>query len=180
MRGRDSRRNLSDVARDFWSEALESRAVTSLHSFTAVRASTRESADVVMTSFWKRRRGTRIRLQSERPKSAACPEFHRTRASARSDSFKVWPRLGLLFRRRPFLIGLLRDQPTDQIVARPEIWNVFITFEEPILSGAGQMHVTFEGHGLPTHEVKDLSSRAAVISISGQVPSGVLVIRMRY
>jgi hypothetical protein len=51
-------------------------------------------------------------------------------------------------------------------------WNVFITFDKPV--PVKQIRVDAGGAALPTYEVKDFSTRPAVLAFSGDL-AGVVV-----
>ena len=56
----------------------------------------------------------------------------------------------------------------------PKTWTVFLLFEKPIKYR--QLVVTFSGGVLPPYEVKQQSSRFAIISVSDDIPAGELYI----
>ncbi len=54
--------------------------------------------------------------------------------------------------------------------------NLFLAFEKPIAGAT--VSISSPDMVLPQHELKDLSSRSAVIAFSGELPRGTLIVRV--
>jgi hypothetical protein len=68
------------------------------------------------------------------------------------------------------------DKNTGQETTR-SIGNLFLTFEKPVI--VSTLTITSPDMTLPTYEVKDFNARSAVISFSGEMPAGTLVVRVQ-